>query len=409
MATVEELVLRARPEGIEQTSESFQNVEESVAEAGAEMGETTDNLEGLQQRWQGAMTALVGGLAVASAGLLSQIPVLQTAFGGLSAVVSAVAYQMDRVIRPIVQPLANAFFKLANAIMKMNGPAGKFVGIAGTIVTILAGLAGAIATVSALIPGLTAFGAVVSTFSSLAGILSTIIGIAAGAVSALAAFLGLPAIVVAGLIAAFTALLLNIGGVRDKVVGFFTDIATGLAKLTSNVATAAGRVAGNIASEFAGLVADGAIWASNFIGNLIAGLIREIQNVASAISMVVGEVSSAVEGAINKALQWGQELIADFVKGIRSGIDDVKKAAQDVADAADPRNWVDGPVVQGNFGGNFNLNAMGGGGGGEGNQSGRSAFANLQNQTTAIYIDGRKVAETQNRYSDDSTNRRGRF
>ena len=64
MATVEELVVRAEPEGLEETSRGFEDMQGDLDETTESMEDATGQFEDLQNRWSGALTAVVGGLAV---------------------------------------------------------------------------------------------------------------------------------------------------------------------------------------------------------------------------------------------------------------------------------------------------------------------------------------------------------
>jgi len=58
----------------------------------------------------------VAGVALAAGGLATQIPVLGGLFESLKSVFSAVGFQLDKRIRPALQPIIDGFYELSSAI-----------------------------------------------------------------------------------------------------------------------------------------------------------------------------------------------------------------------------------------------------------------------------------------------------
>lgn len=121
MATIEELVVRAKPEGLDETVGGFENMQEELEETEQQMDDTTGGLSDLANKWKGAMGAIVAGLAVATAGLASKIPVIGEVASGLGAVISGLAFQMDKALRPSLQGVTNELFNLANEVYRSDG------------------------------------------------------------------------------------------------------------------------------------------------------------------------------------------------------------------------------------------------------------------------------------------------
>lgn len=199
---IQNLLVRIEPEGVDETTEDLAEQSDQFEETAETADEQTGRLEDFSQKWQGAMTTIVAGLAIAAAGLLSQVPVLGEALGGIIAVIEAIAFQMDQVLRPVLQPITRGFFQLSGAIFGLKGVAGDIVGILATIGATLSVVAGA------ALAAATAFGTSLSgVASTLAGLGGTIAGVSAGLV-AIAASIG----IIIGLLGV---LVLELTGVLD--------------------------------------------------------------------------------------------------------------------------------------------------------------------------------------------------
>ena len=251
MVTAEELTVAIRSEGVSETQEDLEGVEGAMDETANSAGNSAEELEGFSQRFQGAMSAAVAALAVAAAGLLSQVPVLGELMAGLFAIVEAVAFQMDGVLRPVLTPLTDAFFDLANAIFEADGIAGDIIGVLGTIASIAAivGLAMSKFGVSAA--------AVVAKLSPLIGVVKAVGAALVGIVAGISATTAALAIAVAAVIAFAVAYLTNFRGVRDTtneiigdIFGFFVGLASDLAGWASDLASDAFTWGRNLIDRF---------------------------------------------------------------------------------------------------------------------------------------------------------------
>jgi len=121
MSTVEELVVKAKPEGVDETVDGFEEMQEGLDDAANQMDDTSGSLSDMASEWKGAMGAIVAGLTIATAGLLSKVPVLGSVMGGLEMVIDSLAYKLDQTLRPVLQPLTKEFADLASEIHKSDG------------------------------------------------------------------------------------------------------------------------------------------------------------------------------------------------------------------------------------------------------------------------------------------------
>lgn len=219
MPAVEELVVAAKPEGIEETTDQLEEMEEGFEETGDEMEDTADGLSDLQGKWQGAMGAIVAGLAVAVGGILSQVPVLGQAMEGLGAIAAAFGFQLNQLLRDLgAGGFIDWLFSSAEAVFAAEGAWGDLVGV----------LTGVAAVLTTVIAGIIAYGAAFTSVSgALAGAYSAlqtvaaVIAAVAGGVSALTVGI---ALLVAAVAALAVAMIFNIGGIRDKTIAFFWEM-----------------------------------------------------------------------------------------------------------------------------------------------------------------------------------------
>lgn len=148
------LLVKISPEGADETNRELREVSETFEETADSAQEDADRLEGFARQWRGAMAVIVAGLGVASAGLLSKVPVIQDSLLGLSAVMESVGLSIDEVLRPGLSDFNDALFDLAIAIDEADSSTRAFVGILGTLIAVVPPLAGAIAYLVSPLAGL---------------------------------------------------------------------------------------------------------------------------------------------------------------------------------------------------------------------------------------------------------------
>jgi len=295
-----ELAVQLRGEGVEETQSDIQGVGDEFEQTTDTVEDTAGEMEGLSERWRGAMTAIVSGLAVASAGLLTQVPILGELMGGLNEIISAVAFQMDQVLRPVLEPLTGFLFDVAGGIFELEGAAGDVVGILGVLVGALAGLAGL--SLAGIGPGaagalsLLATGAKAAAIA-IAGVISSL-SLAAAAVVALVAAIAL-------LAAAF---IVDFKGIRSGTVSILGDIINRLAEFGQDVV-----------AFFMGLSARATQWGIDLIQEFIDGLVGGFPDVESVLSgfmdSVTGIIGFDVAENDRMARRWGSDLVSEFAVG----------------------------------------------------------------------------------------------
>jgi uncharacterized protein YoxC len=118
MVTVEELVVKATPKGVDDVNDEMQKMEKSVDETTEKVDDQGSKLSGMARKFKGAMGAIIAGIAVGAAGVLSKVPSLGGVVDGLAAIFDALALQLDGELRPTLNKISTAFFDIARAIAK---------------------------------------------------------------------------------------------------------------------------------------------------------------------------------------------------------------------------------------------------------------------------------------------------
>lgn len=367
MVDVSELVVRAKPEGLDETTDGLEDMEGSFEETAESVGDSADEMDNFSSKWAGAMNAIVAGLAVASAGLLSQVPVLGEVFGGLVAIIEALAFQMDQVLRPVLTPITNALYDISSAIFELEGPLGDVVGLFTTLATVLVP---AVAILSRL--GFISF--------TLSGALSSLVGWITGLVSGT---LALP-VAIGAIIGLFGVWALEALGVLDAVQNL-----------------------------------------GRWIGNLLPGIVRDgiltiIGIFAGPLAVIGGFITGFIEGGFEEGIERAQEIIdifigaaarlfqpiADVITGIFETLQNIVSQTWDaIVEISmnllgfDEQTFRAGEsqTIGGSIPGSPTITVPG--------------AENTSNTTSrpSINMDGRRLNEDTGRYRSDQTSRRGRF
>jgi phage-related protein len=276
------------------------------------------------------MGAAVAGLAVAAAGLLSQVPVLGEVFAGLNAVIDAVAFQMDKVLRPVLTPLTNFFFGLAESIFEADGAMGTVVGVIGSIITAIGGLIALAAPFVALAGKIFGFATVWATVKSVVvGAVGTIVSVIGGIPAALAA-------AVIALAAFVVGYLTNWKGMRDKtnqvvssIVNFVVDgfkwlVENGLSFLSDLVNRGVGffnTLADNLATWAEDVASDAVDWGKGIIDGLVSGLKNAITSGGSKIKELLGLDDISTSGVSSSAFNFDSISTGNLDTSVSQGDD----------------------------------------------------------------------------------------
>jgi len=308
MPDIEELIVAVKPEGLSETEEGLESVSESSEEAAENMEEQSAEMGGFAEKFQGAMDIAIGALSVASAGLLSQVPVIGEAMQGLFSVVEAVAFQMDQVLRPVLSPITELFFNLSDAIFGLEGPVGSIVGIVSTLGATLGGIVGIVAGINSLFG--TSF-SVFAAFSGIAGKVASVLGVIGGVLGISATGVGALIAAVAGLVAVWQTDFL---GIKTKVISALQTIWGWVQDL------------GSVFLDLANQARDGLIEAFIWLRDTGKNLIQ------TGVALIIDKVKDVFSFFTDDLPGLAKDGIDFLVSGISNKVEDVKEAAGDIAD-----------------------------------------------------------------------------
>jgi len=309
MTTIQEIVIKATPEGMDTVVSQTNEMESAVENSTEEMEDQAGAMSDLSEKFQGAMSVAVTGLAVAAGGLLAQVPVLGEAFDGLFAIVQAVAFQIDSVLRPVLTPLTNLFLDIADAIYEADGAMGTIIGVAGTVATILGTIVGPALLVASKL-GLigSVSGAVIAAGKLLVGVLA-----------AVASAISLPAVAVAALIAGLALLAYHfreeIANAIGTAVAFLKDFAT-------RAKQAANDVVKRVTGAFTSLVDKAKDWGKSLIEKLVKGIksaAGAVQDIVEGINLTAGVTIGDVAGTAGEIAGAASDAGSDFIGSVGGG------------------------------------------------------------------------------------------
>lgn len=301
-----ELAVRLRGEQIDETQGEIEDVEQQFGETADAVADSADEMEGFAGRFDGAMTAIMGAFAIASAGLLSQIPIVNELATGLAEVLSAVAFQMDEVLRPVLGPVVDGLFALSDAIFNADGALGSIIGVVASL---------ALAFVTVALP-LAKFLAMTGRFSSTAAVFRAAAGGMMTALGGIASALGISTLAAGALVVALLAL----------VAAFATDfmgIRSGTVAALEATWQAIGSFSARVTGAMLGLAASAFGWGADlmaeFARGIMANLTAPINAAEEALAGVAQFMSFDQRANDRKAERWGRDIVANFATGMRKG------------------------------------------------------------------------------------------
>jgi len=412
MPTVEELILEIRGEGVGETKDDLEGVEESMDDTAESAGDSAEELEGFSNRFQGAMTAAVTALAVGAAGLLSQVPVLGEAFGGLGAIVDAVALKMDETLRPAISDVTDELFKISGKINDSEGESSNLIGQFGTLAASAGLVTGALAALGftiagplgLAIAGITAAIALLLTawetnFAGIQDITKEAINSIKQRFNSFIETVGPP---VRRFLNKISNLFQNNSGKIKGAIAFaFRTSLAIIETVIDGILTALEVVIQLLDGDFKGA------WQSikDFIGRMVGLWGPLVSEAADTVKEILGKLAQAFAdwagGLADDAVDFGMSVIEGFVQGIKDALNNAGAFLDDVAATV----GIDLPDVDALGTGDATL----GSGVAAGSSADRafSGFSSGGGTSGGQQIDGRQLTESTGRYRTDPSRRRG--
>ena len=316
MVDVQELVVRAIPEGVGEVQDELDGMTESVEESGEQMEETADNFGDLQKRFSGAGAAIAGAFAATTGLFLGRVPILSETIDALGAVFNVLGLQVDSLLRGPFARFNNFLFGISDTISQAEGPLGNLI---GAFSVLLAALAGGITTLTGVkIATLGWVAGLKATAAALASVITTVGSFIAGIVS-------LPVLLAAAGVAVLALAYIYRDELIDALQGAVSWLASFGAKVAQagrNALSTVGDFVSHLASRFTDLVANAREWGRNLIARLIAGIKARAGALQSAVSginltagVTIGDVAGTVGGAFDSAADAG----SDFIGSVGGG------------------------------------------------------------------------------------------
>jgi len=122
MVTVEELVVKATPTGIDDVNDQLEGMEKKVEESTAEVEDTGRSLDAMSGKFKGAMGAIVGGLAVAAGGILSRVPSIQGAVEQLGTTLDLLGLKIEEEFSDSLNTLNEDLAETNRKVSEADGP-----------------------------------------------------------------------------------------------------------------------------------------------------------------------------------------------------------------------------------------------------------------------------------------------
>jgi archaellum component FlaC len=118
---IQELVVRATPEGMSDVNDGLNSMEQSTNEVTDSMEQTSGELSDLSRKFKGSMSAIMGGFALAAGGLLSKVPVIGESMDSLGMVLDALALSIDKELRPALSKFNDDQAETAEEVNEADG------------------------------------------------------------------------------------------------------------------------------------------------------------------------------------------------------------------------------------------------------------------------------------------------
>ena len=199
-----ELVFEYTTRGARSAAKADERVRDSVRKT----GRTARRNAGAVERWMDRnrkaiqAVALAAGAAIGS--ILSASPTMRAQLGGVRTAFTLFSETIVNDVLPAGTNLGSIALDIVNWFRDLPDPIRRVI----SVVTVIAGVIGTAAVI----------------FGTLLSVLAPVIKVVGAIVSAIAGLISIKVILIGIVIALAAALIFNVGGARDKVVSFFSDI-----------------------------------------------------------------------------------------------------------------------------------------------------------------------------------------
>ena len=222
-----ELVFQYKSSGARQAAAADRRVRESVQKTGRVANREAGAVERWMERNKRAVQVVAAASLAAVGAILSASPTMRAQLSGVRAAFTLFADQIVRDLLPAGTNLGSMALELAQKFRDLAGPIRTAIGIVGAIgaaiavlLPVLSVLISSFGTVAAAIaPLISALSGAIAAIQTAISVIALIAGVSATTVAAIG-------VLIAVVVALAAALILNIGGARDKVVSILSALAS---------------------------------------------------------------------------------------------------------------------------------------------------------------------------------------
>ncbi|QAS68873.1 phate tail tape measure protein [Haloferax tailed virus 1] len=336
-----------RSEGVSETQQNLEGVENAMEDTADSAGDSAAELETFSKRFKGAMGAAVSALAIGTAGLLSQVPVVGEAMGGLGAIIDALTMKIDEDARPAVGSFTDDLYEVAEATYEADSSLEAFQ-------TALDGVNTAIDDV--------AVSTLQTEIEELTGITIPKNWLDFG----------------------WDIMTLDARQTMDNIETIINEFPEDFGTMLKSIDPRA-KKGWDILTKSADM----------FINDLTSRIDSGVNDVRGFFTGLASDLNEWGGNVASDAREWGTNLIDKFTGGIRSKISGLRNWLSELRNIG-AEVGIDVPTIGG-----------GGDGGGGGGNSSRQPFAGGFFGGGNATIDGRQISESTGRYRSDPSRRRG--
>jgi phage-related protein len=283
-----ELAILVEAVGVDKAIGSLKKAQKQMEEGEKKANANAKALSEFATKFGGAMAIVTAGISATAFALLSQMPILQELFSGLSFMIQELAYLMDEVLRPAMQPIVDAIYNLADSFSGLPPWLQATITWSVIVIAVLAGL------LAVIIP-------LVIAFAVAGEAMLIVVGILVGLAQVL-----IPLILIIALL--YYAWTDNWLGIRDIVLG--------------------------VVATIEGIITAFQDWFQKNFGDDIAEIMKEAGKTFDFWSKNVKSVIDAVTSIIRLGLGVIKKLWDDDFGGIRTKVEVTFKIITEVIKAA---------------------------------------------------------------------------
>jgi len=162
MAVMGELDILVKAVGAGKAKTEVEDAQKGLGDTAKKASKDTKAMENFSRKFAGVMSIVAASMAAATGVLLAKVPVLGELWASMGFLVQEIAYLLDEVLRPVLEPLTDAIFELSMKFQDLPGPAKTFIAV---LVLLAAFLLPVLSAIVAIIAGATGMALVIAVLT----------------------------------------------------------------------------------------------------------------------------------------------------------------------------------------------------------------------------------------------------